>query len=68
MGSDTVYKLMQGLTDADFEAQFGTEDQCFAALLTARRASWDALHAATIQTSIFVIGASAAHAAITGGR
>jgi transposase-like protein len=31
--------LMKGLTDAEFERQYGTEAQCFAALLAARQAA-----------------------------
>ncbi len=31
--------LMKGMTDAEFERQYGTEAQCFAALLAARQAS-----------------------------
>jgi transposase-like protein len=31
--------LMKGMTDAAFERQFGTEEQCFAALLAARKAA-----------------------------
>ena len=37
-GSGSVRAIMQGLTDAEFEQYYGTEEMCLAALVTARQA------------------------------
>jgi transposase-like protein len=47
--------LMKGMTDAAFERQFGTEEQCFAALLAARKAAGMACPACG-NTRIYVSG------------
>jgi transposase-like protein len=47
--------LMKGMTDAEFERQYGTEAQCFAALLAARQAAGMACPACG-NTRIYVSG------------
>lgn len=47
--------LMRGMTDAEFERQYGTEAQCFAALLAARQAAGMACPACG-NTRIYVSG------------